>query len=115
MRISMDLGELIKELRNARGITRNELAEQAGVSLSHLEKIEAGIRRPGMNTFVKIMVVLDVNISLYGMGMTTQEKCVLTVRDILMDSTEDEARYLAKMVECMAESLAMVMQAKRTG
>lgn len=114
MRISMDLGELIRGLRNARGITRNELAEQAGVSLSHLEKIEAGLRSPGMNTFVKIMLVLDVNITLHSMGATAQEKCVMIVQDILMGSTENEARYLVKMVECMAENLAMVIQAKRT-
>lgn len=110
MGISMDLGELIKKLRTERGITRNELAEQAGVSLSHLEKIEAGLRNPGMGTFVKIMVVLDINISLQGVGATIQEKCVLIVRDILMGSTEDEAKYLAKMVECMAENLTMLMR-----
>lgn len=109
MGISMDLGELIKKLRIERGITRNELAEQAGVSLSHLEKIEAGMRSPGMGTFVKIMVVLDINISLHGAGASIQEKCVLVVQDILMGSTEIEAQYLAKMVECMAENLTMIM------
>lgn len=110
MGISMDLGELIKKLRMERGITRNELAEQAGVSLSHLEKIEAGMRSPGMGTFVKIMVVLDINISLHGVGATIQEECVLSVQDIFMGSTEAEARYLAKMVEYMAENLTMLIQ-----
>lgn len=38
MRITADLGELIRNLREARGIARSELAEQAGVSISHLEK-----------------------------------------------------------------------------
>ena len=37
-----------------------------------------------MGTFVKIMVVLDINISLQGVGATIQEKCVLIVRDIIM-------------------------------
>ena len=49
MRITADLGELIRNLREARGITRSELAEQAEVSISHLEKIEAGQRNPGMD------------------------------------------------------------------
>lgn len=65
MRITADLGELIRNLRDARGFTRRELAEQAGVSVSHLEKIESGQRSPGMGTFIKLMVELDVNISLH--------------------------------------------------
>lgn len=74
MRITTELGELIRELRGARGVSRNELAERSGVSVSYLEKIEAGLRGSGMNTFIKIMLVLDVNINLHSTGMTTQEK-----------------------------------------
>lgn len=40
MRITADLGELIRNLREARGIARNELAEQMGVSIFHLEKMK---------------------------------------------------------------------------
>ena len=109
MRITTELGELIRELRDARGITRSELAEQAGVSASHLEKIEAGLRGPGMNTFIKIMLVLDVNINLHSTGMTTQEKCASKVQDIILSSTEEEARYLSKVVECMAENFVLIL------
>ena len=85
MRITADLGTLIRDLREARGIARSELAEQAGVSISHLEKIEAGQRSPGMGTFIKIMVELDVNISLHGTGKTVQEKCIIAMQDIVSD------------------------------
>ena len=105
----VDLGELIRKLSEERGITRSELAEQAGVSISHLDKLETGLRRPGMNTFLKIMLVLDVTISLYDRGETAQEKCVREVREIIMDSTEEKAKYLTKMVECMSDNLALVM------
>ena len=54
MRITTELGELIRELREARRTSRNELAEQAGASVSHLEKIEAGLRGLGMSTFVSL-------------------------------------------------------------
>ena len=105
----VDMGELIRNLREARGITRSEMAEQAGISVSHLEKIETGLRSPGMSTFVKILLALDVTISLHESGDTVQEKCVREVRDIIMDSTEEKARFLAKMVGCMAENLTSVM------
>lgn len=108
MRITADLGELIRSLREARGIARSELAEQSGVSISHLEKIEAGQRSPGMNTFLKMMLVLDVNISLSGTGNTIQEKCVVAVQDIILGCAEGEAEYLACMVECMARNFTLM-------
>lgn len=109
MRITADLGELIRNLRDAKGITRRMLAEQAGVSVSHLEKIESGQRSPGMGTFVKIMVELDVNISLHSTGKTVQEKCIIAMQDIVSDCTEGEARYLAHMVKCMADSFPLMI------
>ena len=45
MCITADLGELIRKLREAREISRSELAE---VSVSNLDKIEVGQRNPGM-------------------------------------------------------------------
>ena len=109
MRITTDLGELIRELRAARGFTSRELAEQAGISVSHLEKIESGQRNPGMSTFIKIMIELDVNISLYSTGNTVQEKCIVVMQDIVSGCTEKEARYLAHMVKCMADSFALML------
>lgn len=109
MRITTDLGMMIRTLRDERGLSRSELAERAEVSISHLEKIEAGLRSPGMSTFIKIMLVLDVNIGLQGSGSTIQEKCVLTVQDIFLDHTEGEVKYLTHMVECMAENLTMMV------
>ncbi len=77
MRITADLGELIRNLREARGITRRELTEQAEVSISHLEKIESGQRNPGMGAFIRIMLELDVNISLHDNGNTVHEHCII--------------------------------------
>ena len=88
MRITADLGELIRNLREARGIT--------------------GQRSPGMSTFVKMMLVLDVNISLSGTGNTIQEKCVVAVQDIILGCAEGEAEYLACMVECMARNFTLM-------
>ena len=55
------------------------------------------------------MLVLDVNINLHSTGMTTQEKCASNVQDIILGSTEEEARYLSKMVECMAENFVLML------
>ena len=41
-----NLGETIRILREVRGMTRAQLSEIAGISESHLNKIEAGTRQP---------------------------------------------------------------------
>lgn len=110
MRMTTDAGGLIRTLRDKRGITRKELAELAEVSLSHLEKVETGQRSPGMGTFIKIMVILDVTISLHNStGGTVQEQCATAVGNILVAGSEGQARYLTQMVECMAGALHLVI------
>lgn len=108
MRITADLGELIRGLRDARGFTRRALAEQSGVSLSHLEKVEAGSRNPGMDTFVKLMVELDVNITLNSDGNTVHEKSISAIEDIFLGCSEGEVRYLVYMVKCLADGFPLM-------
>lgn len=59
-----DIGETIRILRTERGISREELAERVGISRSHLNKIEADIKRPSIITYQKIMDVLEADISI---------------------------------------------------
>lgn len=108
MRITEDLGELIRGLREARGITSRELAEQAEVSLSHLEKIEAGQRSPGMGAFIRIMVKLDVNISLYSNGDTVHEKCIVAMKEVISECSEGEDRFMAQTLKNMADNFRLM-------
>ena len=55
-----DIGETIRILRTERGISREELAERVGISRSHLNKIEADIKRPSIITYQKIIVLNDL-------------------------------------------------------
>jgi len=58
----MKIADLIRKLRTKRGIKRSQLAELVGISESHLNKIEAGSRRPGIDRYEKIMDILNVDI-----------------------------------------------------
>ena len=48
------IGETIRKFRAERKLSREMLAEQTGISVSHLEKIENNLRNPSMKS-VKIM------------------------------------------------------------
>lgn len=53
------LGKKIHDLRRERGLTQEQLAEQAGISLSFLGHIERGTRILSVETLKKVSLVLN--------------------------------------------------------
>lgn len=106
---SANIGEKIRDFHVARRISKEELSRKAGISVSHLEKIEAGHRNPGMETYQKFMEAMKVDSILRNETETTQEKCMIRVQEILMKSTYKKALYLTKMLEEMSENLNLVL------
>ena len=49
-----NIAKLIKEQRQKKSLTLNQLSKISGVSLSHLGRIEQGYRRPSTRTLQKI-------------------------------------------------------------
>ena len=47
-------------LREKSGYTQEQLAEITGLSVSHISKVEAGLRRVGMKTYISILQALNV-------------------------------------------------------
>lgn len=103
-----DIGKIIRILRNERGMTREQLAERTEISLSHLNKIEAGIKRPSIITYQKIMNILQVDISIRDESQTERGRCIAMARDILENRTGKEAKYLLKVLRCPADNLNVV-------
>ena len=46
-----EFAKAVKEFRKECNITKEQLAERLRISVSYLEKIEAGSKRLGMNTY----------------------------------------------------------------
>lgn len=106
----IDTGKEISMLRKIRGMTRVELAEAAGISDSHLKKIESGTRQPGMGTYQKIMQILGAGMVVMDNGQTLKGSCVAKVQEILLDSTEDQAVFMTSVMEAMARNIGMIAQ-----
>lgn len=84
--ISMEgtnLGVTVKKLRETRGMSRIELSEAVGISESHLKKIEAGNRQPGIQTYRKMIVVLEADIVIRDMTGTVMGDCTARRRRFL--------------------------------
>lgn len=85
---STNIGETIRLLRTARNISREEMAEQIGISMSHLEKIKSGSRRQGMDNCQKIWRLLGADTVIRNQMETVQEQCAEKIQEILMSSME---------------------------
>lgn len=59
------IGETIRKFRAERKLSREMLAEQTGISVSHLEKIENNLRNPSMKTYVRLMEFWSVRKMLF--------------------------------------------------
>ena len=104
----------VKALRMKKGYTQEKLAEAAGVSASHLSKVETGQKRMGMQTYLKVLHVLCV---------TEEEYVSLTVkkeddemwekfRRIMGDCTESEKEFLLRTLEQMKDNLKLLQERK---
>ena len=57
------LAAVVKQLREERDITQEELAHEAGITVSSLSRIERGLNSPGWITVVKIVDALGVSLA----------------------------------------------------
>jgi transcriptional regulator with XRE-family HTH domain len=55
------LAALLKQLREERDITQEELAFDAGITASALSRIERGLNSPGWMTLKRVLEALDVS------------------------------------------------------
>lgn len=105
----LSLGDNIRILRLTKGKTVEELAEDIGISESHLKKIEAGTRQPSMATYQRIVEVLGIKMVIDNQEKTVKEKCLVKAQNILLDKTESEVKYLVRVLECAADNLNLVV------
>lgn len=66
-----NIGEIIAEAREKKGLSQRQLAKLAGINSSGLSKIEAGERDPSAKMLRKISNVIDVNYNelMYKIGL----------------------------------------------
>ena len=58
----MTLGEKLQRLRKARGMSQEELADRAGISVSRLRDIEHGYANASIDVLESVAVALDTEL-----------------------------------------------------
>ena len=103
-----DIGETVRALRRTKGMSRPVLSKAAGISESHLKKIETGVRQPGIDTYRKLLETLEAEIVIMDKEKTVKGSCAAKIYAILQGSTEEQAVFMAEVMECMAQNLERV-------
>lgn len=94
----------IKSARIARRMSREDLAERAGVSPSCIRAIEDSKHRPSMETFLAIVEALQVSAdSLLEGEMSPAYKRPPSFEEMLKGIPEHDAAMIRKAVEAMLE------------
>lgn len=102
------IAECIRDLRDKRGMTQEQLAELAGISVSHLSKVESGNRQIGMRTFIKILKTLDASDeTLYELisGKDTENSIIYRFYQLIKDCSDKEIDMFLKTIGMMKENL----------
>ena len=110
------VADAIKALREARGLTQEQLAEKADISVSHLAKIETHARAMGMKTYIRLLEAMDIPIKEHFMHMGTAKKDMMLKEKIwylVQDCNEWETSLLIYSIEGIKKGLKEYQQDSR--
>ena len=100
--IAKDFGVRIRQLRNEKHMSQEELAFKAGISPAHLGQIERAVKNPTIDTIGKISSALDVPVTeLFSSDRITPVPQNLTIGKInaqLTDMSEEEQKDILRII-----------------
>lgn len=53
----------IKDIRKRKNLTLTQLSERTGISVTHINDVENGLKEPGISVLVRLSRALDVQIT----------------------------------------------------
>jgi transcriptional regulator with XRE-family HTH domain len=98
------LGARLKEIRKARGLTQEELAEKVDLSPQYLSRLEGGHQSPSIETVATLAEALDLELfELFDMGhQGTVKEVRERLRKVIQESSEEELRLGLKLLQALS-------------
>ncbi|MDE6233490.1 MAG: helix-turn-helix transcriptional regulator [Lachnospiraceae bacterium] len=85
-----ELGQAIMEVREKQRMTREELAEEIGISARHLQSIEKERQYPSLQLFIQLVTIFHISVDQYIHSDSPIEKTTLRRQvDALLDTFGD--------------------------
>ena len=94
------IGQKIRKIRKAHGLSQEELAERVDISVTHMSHIETGNTKLSLPVLVDIAGVLEVRTDdLLNDGIATTGTALDEISDILEHCTVQQAKVIADVVK----------------
>ena len=85
----------IKAFRKKAGLTQAELGEAIGITDKHVCKIENATYMPSLETFLKIVSILNINLNEFGIELNeTSNETRNKFLQLIYNSTDTELEFL---------------------
>jgi Predicted transcriptional regulators len=107
----MNVAERITQLRQAKNITVNKLANQSGLSQGFVRQIELGKQKPTIDSLSMICEALGISLSEFFQETTPPSRPELLnkLNKNLDGLTDSDLTALIKVAECMSQKSSPAM------
>ncbi|MBP3672965.1 MAG: helix-turn-helix transcriptional regulator [Oscillospiraceae bacterium] len=111
------VGKRIKIARIRKDLTQEQLAENVGLSPTHMSNIETGTTRVSLTAIVRIANALSVSTDTLLCDNVIRERVQFEkdIAELLEDCDEYEIRFIKDMAQALKESLRRDSHLRRIG
>ena len=101
------VGQRIRKIRKARGLSQEKLAEKIGISTTHMSHIETGNTKMSLLTFVEIASALEVRTDeiLYDDKPEGRITSITYITELLNNCTTQQVHIMEDIMKALKESL----------
>lgn len=101
------IGQRIRKIRKARGLSQEKLAEKVGISTTHMSHIETANTKMSLLTFAEIASALEVRTDelLYDDKPESRNASIAYITELLDSCTIQQVRIIEDIVKATKESL----------
>lgn len=101
------IGQRIRKIRKARGLSQEQLAEIVGISTTHMSHIETANTKLSLSVFVDIAEALEVrtDMLLYDNPQDNVSQALSDITKLLDGCDTKQARIIAEVVKATKQSL----------
>ncbi len=100
------IAKIIQNARRETGLKQAELAEKIGISEKHLSKIETGRNYPALDTFLKILSVLNLSLGDFGIQTTSDSyPNKLFLQKVINNSSKEQLDACADIISALLKHI----------
>ena len=102
-----EIGQRIRKIRKARGLSQEQLAEKVGISTTHMSHIETANTKLSLPVFIQIAEVLEVQTDslLYDNPRESVSTAMSDISAILEGCDAKQARIIVEIVKSTKQAL----------